>query len=395
MAPSRHGMRGRSALSEQDVRDLVERDDDHSDMESDDEEEKEEEEMEMEHGHVTIHLTATSTSTTKTALPTTTATPAAVTLAPSSRPIQAGANETDPNGSLSRVSEDGIHTGARTGIAFGVIGGIALLSSVIYFFWRRHKRHQKTLSSSTSRSLGPGPGLSSPPGAGSPLPPANTRTDSQILDELMTSAYAHQNGGIPITDEKHRVTSSYSSEAEAEVTSFPYNQAKIRPSIASWLRRHHPLQLNSLSRWSGTTTTTTVSSVPTTPFSISAYAARNTFASSASSSRRNTSAENEFVPPPPVPALPAVVYVPSSSSVPPLTPAAAAGGVNGVGEGGEEKRGRQNNSRFKSVWSDTTVESDVDRQQGRGGHMSVFSTIGSPVGLGVVQQGAMETRGQL
>jgi hypothetical protein len=196
----------------------------------------------------------------------------------------------------------------------------------------------------------------------------------------MTSAYAHQNGGVNVTDGKHRTTSSYSS-SDQEGTSFPYQQAKIRQSIASWLRRHHPLQLNSLSRWSGTTTTTTVSSVPTTPFSISAYA-RNTFASSsASSSRRNTSAENEFVPP--VPAVPAIVHVPS---VPP-TPA----GING----GEGKRGRQSNSRFKSVWSDTTVDSDVDRQQrGSGQQPMSVSSVGTPVGLGV-QQGGMDTRGQL
>ena len=144
-----------------------------------------------------------------------------------------------------------------------------------------------------------------PPTQAPPLP-ADTRTDSQILDELMNKAYSHQNGGVDVTDEKRHTNDGTASSGDVdEGVSFPYHQAKIRPSIASWLRRHHPLQLNSLSRWSSTTT----SSVPTTPF-------------------MNRATETV----PPVPPVPAVLS------------------VTGMG---------RQSSRFKSVWSDTTADSDA------------------------------------
>lgn len=166
--------------------------------------------------------------------------------------------------------------------------GILLILSAAYFIRRRRRNvnRQKKADIPTTRDI-------------PPPPPADTRTDSQILDELMNTAYAHQNGGV-VTDEKRktRLDSTNPSEgAVEEGVSFPYHTAKIRPSIASWLRRHHPLQLNSLSRWSATTT---ASSIPTTP----AFTNRV-----------------ESVPPvPPVPVVPAVLAVPDPRHVrPPLS----------------------------------------------------------------------------
>jgi hypothetical protein len=40
--------------------------------------------------------------------------------------VQAGAvNPSDPNGSLTRVSEDGMHTGGRIGVGIGVVGTLS------------------------------------------------------------------------------------------------------------------------------------------------------------------------------------------------------------------------------------------------------------------------------
>ena len=76
------------------------------------------------------------------------------------------------------------------------------------------------------------------------------RTDSQILDDLMAQAYAHQNGGgIPTG---YVVSSDEKKQNGTVVTILdgappPGHQPEIRSSIASWLRRHHPLQLNPMS----------------------------------------------------------------------------------------------------------------------------------------------------
>ncbi|KAK3341991.1 hypothetical protein B0T25DRAFT_559750 [Lasiosphaeria hispida] len=125
----------------------------------------------------------------------------------------------------------GLPAGAKAGIALGAIAGLALLSGLLFILWRRR--------------------LSSKPTTTTTPPPANPRTDSQILNDLMSAAHAHQNGNgngssfpqhyIPTdADEKHPSGSRVTLLEAAPVGPQPV----IRSSIASWLRRHHPLKLN-------------------------------------------------------------------------------------------------------------------------------------------------------
>jgi len=57
----------------------------------------------------------------------------------------------------------------------------------------------------------------------------------------MATAHAHQNGGAGL------IPDGYVVAGEKKTDSLVVPQAEIRLSIASWLRRHHPLQLNPMS----------------------------------------------------------------------------------------------------------------------------------------------------
>ncbi|KAK0658024.1 hypothetical protein B0T16DRAFT_402893 [Cercophora newfieldiana] len=141
--------------------------------------------------------------------------------------------------------------GAKAGIAMGTIAGVAMLASLLFFLWRRYhlRKARDSLTFFTSPTAGaPGPEATTSR-VGDPL----TRTDSQILNDLLATAYAHQNGRTTppgIASEKaHQVLTVLDRvpppEGEDNVhgaNGIP--NATIRSSIASWLRRHHPLQLN-------------------------------------------------------------------------------------------------------------------------------------------------------
>jgi hypothetical protein len=58
------------------------------------------------------------------------------------------------------------------------------------------------------------------------------------MDELMASAYATQNGGGDLA------AAGYPDEKRPASGEVAAQQPQIRSSIASWLRRHHPLNLN-------------------------------------------------------------------------------------------------------------------------------------------------------
>ncbi|KAK0614532.1 hypothetical protein B0T14DRAFT_570462 [Immersiella caudata] len=237
-------------------------------------------------------------ATTQTGITTPTVTPPSAITPPS---VQAGAvNPSDPNGALTRVSEDGMHTGGRIGVGIGVVAGVIMLFGITYFIWGRKRRSRQRLELERSPSIDR---LVKPEPAADDKPP-EPRTQSQILNELMAEVYG--GGDSSTTDEKRQ-------------SDYPYQKAKMRPSMASWLRRHHPLQLNSLSRWSTSTSKTRPSSTATSL-----------------PSNRNTTASLALGPETGIPAVP---------PLPTLPPKA------------------RDSDRFKSVWSDTsagTVETDSD-----------------------------------
>jgi len=95
--------------------DLIERDDGY-DSDSDSDSDIGDDDHDDDDDHQTPNPASTSAPG-----PTSTSTPT-LSRSPNPRPVQAATGDVDPNGSLTRVSEDGIHTGARTGIAIGVVG---------------------------------------------------------------------------------------------------------------------------------------------------------------------------------------------------------------------------------------------------------------------------------
>lgn len=121
------------------------------------------------------------------------------------------------------------------------------------------------------------------------------------MNELMASAYATQNGGD--------MSGAYLDEKATGQGPSPMatEQPQIRRSIASWLRRHHPLDLNPLGGRSST------ASAPRTT------GGRSSMASSAA--RTTISQVNELSPPPPA-----------------------------------HQRQQQDKAKFVSVWSDSTPD---------------------------------------
>ncbi|KAB5559583.1 hypothetical protein GE09DRAFT_60759 [Coniochaeta sp. 2T2.1] len=121
-------------------------------------------------------------------------------------------------------SRSGLSAGAKAGIAIGVIAAVALLATMAFLLFKRRSRRDRN-------NAPPMPNHSH-----NLNPPGGTRTQSQIIADMMASANAMQNGGIPSPyrpDEKSPISPLAGGE-----------QPQIRTSIASWLRRHHPLNLN-------------------------------------------------------------------------------------------------------------------------------------------------------
>ncbi|KAK3328799.1 hypothetical protein B0H66DRAFT_596414 [Apodospora peruviana] len=143
----------------------------------------------------------------------------------------------------------GLSAGQKAGIALGVIGLVALLCGLGYFLWKRYLVHREREIASWSSS----PNNATPPAHPDASATIDPRTNSQILDDLIAASYAHQNGGgtspavgfVATTDEK-------TPDGTYPVSILPPapkgSQPEIRSSIASWLRRHHPLHLNPLSQ---------------------------------------------------------------------------------------------------------------------------------------------------
>ncbi|KAM7205769.1 hypothetical protein V8F20_003002 [Naviculisporaceae sp. PSN 640] len=144
----------------------------------------------------------------------------------------------------------GLSAGAKAGIAVGTIAGVALFAGLLFFLWR-WKRSRKG-----HRLADDPPELpySSPnnliPGLSATVDP---RSNSQILDDLIAASYAHQNGNTApgggawsAQDEKRDMEAAHIANLTPQSRQIEDPQPQIRFSIASWLRRHHPLKLNPL-----------------------------------------------------------------------------------------------------------------------------------------------------
>ncbi|OIW22819.1 hypothetical protein CONLIGDRAFT_150775 [Coniochaeta ligniaria NRRL 30616] len=176
--------------------------------------------------------TARQSSTTASSLIITTTTGSALFISASNQPVPSGAvrPQHDDQPLLSSPSGPKLSAGAKAGIAIGTIAAVVLLAALGFLIWKRRAR----------RSVASRPGRPDDASPSNPRPQDNVRSQSQIMDELMASAYATQNGGDmsrTYLDEKMAANSSPPAVAE---------QPQIRRSIASWLRRHHPLDLNPL-----------------------------------------------------------------------------------------------------------------------------------------------------
>jgi len=269
-----------------------------------------------------------------------------------------------------------------------------MLASLLFFLWRRHhlRKARDSLIFSTPRATHMShsqraPPPSGPTAAGTGTGVASTtpsdRTDAQILNDLLATAYAHQNGRPPppssgnsssgLSDEKRNqvvtILDRVSSPADSRslTHAYPYPQvpphphaqsptqapspshqptsdqhpgggipaslppnAEIRSSIASWLRRHHPLQLNPMAgRADSREGSLRSPSTPGSPRSLASAASSASFGAGA---------------------------MPKSPGFPvPKSPSPSGGGVSaGRGGGGASQQQENGNGKFLSVWSETS-----------------------------------------
>ncbi|KAK2054310.1 hypothetical protein LY76DRAFT_686711 [Colletotrichum caudatum] len=147
-----------------------------------------------------------------------------------------------------------------TAIAFGTIAIAALclvIGVAIWWFLRFRKRRKARRMH--ERGMPPDGG-----GGGAPYwEPAMTfspptapvrRTPSSVMAELMGQAYAAENGGYYANPDRNTLTpQGYLDEKRVDparqlpiLEPAPVAQPNVRNSIASWIRRHHPLKLNPL-----------------------------------------------------------------------------------------------------------------------------------------------------
>ncbi|KAH8902833.1 hypothetical protein BR93DRAFT_941147 [Coniochaeta sp. PMI_546] len=183
--------------------------------------------------------TALQSSVAASSLTVTRVTGSAFLISASNLPVPSGAvrPQQDEKPLLNSPSSSKLSPGAKAGIAIGTIAAVALLAALGFLIWKRRARR--------SASNSPGRPIDAIP-SNVTSQPENVRSQSEIMDELMASAYATQNGGDmsrAYLDEKRNGDGSAPAVTE---------QPQIRRSIASWLRRHHPLDLNPLGGRSST-----------------------------------------------------------------------------------------------------------------------------------------------
>ncbi|KAF9878447.1 hypothetical protein CkaCkLH20_03939 [Colletotrichum karsti] len=142
-----------------------------------------------------------------------------------------------------------------TAIAFGTIAIAALFLVIgwgLWWFLKYRKRRQARKM--YERSMSPDGNHWNPTSTFSaPTQPAR-RAPSSIMAELMGAAYAAENGNAGHPDRNSLTPQGYLDEKRHDparqlpiLEPAPVHQPNVRNSIASWIRRHHPLKLNPLS----------------------------------------------------------------------------------------------------------------------------------------------------
>lgn len=216
---------------------------------------------------------------------------------------------------------------------------------------------------------GPGDGGLPPPataagaGVGADQLSANfdPRSNSQILDELIAASYAHQNGQDNNANNNYSIPNGYvlSSTALDEkqadgaypvtiIQPAPTHQPEVRKSVASWLRKHHPLKLNPLSIRGST---------------FSAFSSRRASSAYGSSQQgggggggRDSMASSDYPSPtsydpdaPPMPEIPATYFNEISKPLSPMPKKLPTAAQN------------MKAMKFQSVWSDSSAGTDMDQ----------------------------------
>ncbi|KAJ9158163.1 hypothetical protein NKR19_g3556 [Coniochaeta hoffmannii] len=236
-------------------------------------------------------------------------------------PISAVRPEESNQVLLGNPAGSGLPPAAKGGIAFGVVAAVALLSTLAFLFWKRRSRSKPKQRSPQQTPQHPEDGI----------PPDPPRSQSAIMADLMASAYATQNGGVMSPSD------AYPDEKMADSPHSGQQQPQIRASIASWLRRHHPLNLNPLSARRSSTASTgkaTASEVDELP-QPQQRAERRYQPKFISVWSESSSSSSSSSIPPTTPGVP-----PSEASQPPAQP--------------PQPAQRNDKTKFVSVWSDST-----------------------------------------
>ncbi|KAK1778015.1 hypothetical protein QBC45DRAFT_415396 [Copromyces sp. CBS 386.78] len=260
--------------------------------------------------------------------------------------------------------------GAKAGIAIGVVAGVTMLGIVCFWIFKCFRlRKSEAESESSIRAFISGSKSGSDGDSGLP-PPATAaggvgadqlstnldpRSNSQILDELLAASYAHQNGqdgnntySIPSGYVVPTALGEKGADSAYPVTIIqpePTHQPELRKSVASWLRKHHPLKLNPLSIRGST-------------FSTFSRRASSACGSSQQGGGRGSMASDYPCTPcdpdaPPMPEIPATYFneIPKPlSPMPKKLPTAAA---------------NMKAMKFQSVWSDSSAGADMDQDRSR------------------------------
>lgn len=152
-----------------------------------------------------------------------------------------------------------------------VLAGVALLAGLLFFLWRwKRSRKGHRLDDSAPELPYSNANKFHPNTHQGPSATIDPRSNSQILDDLIAASYAHQNGGsLPAggawssQDEKRDMegaaAAAHIGNLSPQSRQIEEPQPQIRFSIASWLRRHHPLKLNPMGSKRGSMASSAVS----------------------------------------------------------------------------------------------------------------------------------------
>ncbi|KAF6800916.1 hypothetical protein CMUS01_15539 [Colletotrichum musicola] len=183
---------------------------------------------------------------------------------------------TNSNGARPTGSADGSDIGlgsARssevgwtpTAIAFGTIAIAALFLCIGWGLWwfLRYRKRRKARDM-YDRSMSPESQLWNPASSFSAPTAPVRRSPSSVMAELMGAAFAAQGGNSgrdrnSLTPQGYLDEKTYDPARQLPILEpAPVHQPNVRNSVASWIRRHHPLKLNPLSGRSSVYSTRTL-----------------------------------------------------------------------------------------------------------------------------------------